>query len=108
MKSKMLIALACVSLIAAALSFAQASERHKSFCRADADRNDPMLWSEDFGVAKCNDRAATPYQPWDSAKPVPKDHDDPMTARDDWRVNGLSAYDHRYDDRYDRRSHRYR
>ena len=67
-----------------------------------------MTSSESFGVATCNDRASTPYQPWHSAEPIRKNRSDPMVARDDWRVDGFSAYDNRYDDRYDRRSHRYR
>jgi hypothetical protein len=97
-----------ISLLLLTAAIAEAGERPRSWCRHEADRNDPMLWSEGFGVASCNDRAETPYRPWRSAIPVRKDRDDPMTARDDWRVGDFSDYDHRYDDRYDRRSHKYR
>ena len=85
-----------------------ASERDRPWCRQSSDSNDPMIWSESFGVSQCNDRAATPYRPWNSAAPIRRDQSDPMVARDDWRVNGFSDYDRRYDDHYDRRSQRYR
>lgn len=108
MKRSTILTLGCVSLIAMTAAIAQAADRQRSFCRHEVDKHDPMLWSEGFGVSECNDRAETPYRPWYSAVPVRKNYDDPMTARDDWRVDGFSDYDHRYDDRYDRRSHRYR
>ena len=107
MRTRTLTVLACTLLLAAA-STAQASERNRSWCRHLANSNDPMVWGEGFGVGTCNDRAATPYQPWYSAVPVRKNRNDPMVARDDWRVNGFSAYDHSYDDHYDRRWRRYR
>jgi hypothetical protein len=94
-------------LIATVLT-AEAGDRSRHWCRHLQNSDSPMTWSEGFGVSTCNDRAATPYQPWYSAVPVRRNQNDPMVARDDWRVNGFSAYDDRYDDRYDRRSHRYR
>ena len=106
MKAKAIVLFAALSLAATA-SAAQA-EHHRARCRHLENSRSPMTWSESFGVATCNDRASTPYQPWHSAEPIAKNLSDPMVARDDWRINGFSDYDNRYDDRYDRRAHRYR
>jgi len=102
------IAVCASLLLVATASVATASDRDRPWCRQLENSRDPMTWSEDFGIARCNDRAATPYRPWNSAAPLRRKQSDPMVARDDWRVNGFSDYDRRYDDRYDRRSHRYR
>jgi hypothetical protein len=107
MKSRTIVVCAS-ALVAVTASVTHASERDRPWCRQFENSRDPMIWSEDFGVAHCNNRALTPYQPWDSAAPVRHDQSDPMVARDDWRVNGFSDYDRQYDDHYDRRSHRYR
>jgi hypothetical protein len=102
------IAISICVVVMVTASVADASERDRPWCRHLEYSRDPMIWSEGFGVARCNDRALTPYQPWHSAVPLRRDQHDPMVAREDWHVNGFSDYDHRYDDHYDRRPHRYR
>ena len=107
MRSRVVAAFAGLALVLGATSIAVAGDR--SFCRHQQNSDSPMTWSEGYGVSSCNDRASTPYRPWNSAAPVRRDQSDPMVAREDWRGSGyFSAYDQRYDDRYDRRSHRYR
>ena len=107
MRSNVVAACAGLSLLIAATSTADAGGR--SFCRHQQNSDSPMTWSEGYGVSSCNDRATTPYRPWNSAAPVRRNQSDPMVAREDWRGAGnFGAYDERYDDRYDRRSHRYR
>jgi hypothetical protein len=107
--SKIVAGFMVVSLSLTAVLPAQAGDRSRHWCRHLQSSDSPMSWSEGFGVSSCNDRAATPYRPWNSATPIPRDQHDPMTARDNWHGNAyFSAYDNRYDDRYDRRSHRYR
>ncbi|MBI1213664.1 MAG: hypothetical protein GC190_19570 [Alphaproteobacteria bacterium] len=107
MKFKVVLASVFGLLLLGGASGAQAGDSGRAWCRHTKNPDSPMTWSEGFGVSKCNDRASTPYRPWKSAQPIPRDQNDPMTARDDWRGE-LSAYDSRYDDLYDRRSHRYR
>jgi hypothetical protein len=108
MKSSVIAVCVSLSLLAVATSVAEAGDRSRKWCRHLQNSDSPMVWSEGYGVSSCNDRAATPYRPWNSAAPVRRNQDDPMTARDDWRVSDFSKYDNRYDDRYDRRSRRYR
>jgi hypothetical protein len=109
MKSKFIAAFAGVSLLIGAVSIAEAGNRSRTWCRHLQNSDSPMTWSEGYGVSNCNDRAATPYRPWNSAAPVRRSQSDPMVAREDWRGDSyFSGYDNRYDDRYDRRSHRYR
>jgi hypothetical protein len=109
MKSGVVVAFAVVSLSFAATASAYAGDNSRHWCRHLQNPNSPMSWNEGFGVSSCNDRASTPYQPWNSAVPIRRNQNDPMVAREDWRGSSyFSAYDNRYDDRYDRRSHRYR
>lgn len=109
MSTKMIFGCAMTALTFATAHFAFASERNYSWCRQVEESRSPMTWSEGFGVSTCNDRATTPYRPWHSAEPLRRDQSDPMLSSDDqWRVDGFSDYDHRYDDHYDRRPHRYR
>ena len=109
MKSRIIVALAAASLSIAGSVTAHAGDNSRHWCRHLQNADSPMTWSEGFGVSSCNDRAATPYQPWNSATPIRRNQSDPMVAQQNWHGPAyFSAYDNRYDDGYDRRPHRYR
>jgi hypothetical protein len=109
MQFKIVAACAGLALIVASIAPAEAGDRNRTWCRAQQHSDSPMTWNEGYGVSSCNDRAVTPYRPWNSAAPVPRNQSDPMVAGENWRGSAyFSGYDQRYDDRYDRRSHRYR
>ena len=76
-------------------------------CAADPD--DPMSWSESFGVAQCRTRAAR-YHADDYNGEKARgyaDRSDPMVWSDEqWRSTLFPGYARTYDDRYDRRVRR--
>lgn len=74
-----------------------------------ADPDDPMSWSEDFGVARCRSNAPR-YHRDDHAGERARgyaDSSDPMVWSDEqWRSTLLPGYARTYDSRYDRRYRR--
>jgi hypothetical protein len=73
------------------------------------DPDDPMAWSEGFGIGECRARAAGYHRDdydGEQARGY-ADSSDPMVWSDEqWRSTLFPGYARNYDDRYDRRSRR--
>lgn len=96
--------LAAFAVLAVAATDGTAGER--SACR-QADADNPMVSSADYGVATCHMQRAPRYHRDDYAQPSYEiASGDPMVwDQDQWRGN-LMGYSHARDDGYDRRFRR--
>lgn len=90
------------------LAFA-ASDADARSCGRAADRDNPMVWNEGFGVSQCRahrPRYHTRKHDGESARGYAAASDPMVWSDTQWRSTLMGGYSHTYDSRYDRRFRR--
>ena len=90
------------------LAFA-ANDASARSCNAKADRDNPMVWSEGFGVSQCRahrPRYHTRKHDGEAARGYAAPSDPMVWSDTQWRSTLMDGYSRNYDSRYDHRFRR--